>query len=221
MPRYYDGIDLADMIIQIHFVNANDEEYYASPINVKASTDKLRFGWLVDQRVTAYVGKVKFEIYISGANSYGMVYVWKSKTNESLKVEKSLSGNGVVQPSNYDDWYQAFVMAIDNKVAQAQVAKVDAVDAAERAELAANSLGVTVAALNSLEARVDEFATLTDGSTTGDAELMDIRIAADGSTYVNAGTAVREQISQLTQRVDAMSALYEALTETLEINING
>ena len=51
--------------------------------------------------------------------------------------------------------------------------------------------------LQTQKARIDSFTSLAEGSTTGDAELTDGRVGADGITYSNIGGAIRGQINNL------------------------
>lgn len=60
------------------------------------------------------------------------------------------------------------------------------------------------ASKNDLEverARIDTFMSLEEGSTTGDAELIDGRIGADGAIYKNIGGAIRTQLKTVNYNV--------------------
>lgn len=57
--------------------------------------------------------------------------------------------------------------------------------------------------------RIDSFTSLSEGSTTGDAELIDGRIGADGITYGNIGGAIRTQIKNIANKLDQSTSVIE------------
>lgn len=70
-----------------------------------------------------------------------------------------------------------------------------------------------------LEARMDTFASLPAGSTAGNAELLDIRVASDGDTYDSAGNAVRGQVDYLKDnQVDFQKILISSASDFTLVN---
>lgn len=95
---------------------------------------------------------------------------------------------------------------------------------AEINELAAKgAFGATEEQMNrvkALEARMDTFTKLEEGSTTGDAELMDIRTGADGTVHDSAGEAVREQVAALNEKINAGVSQLSDEIENVKIAYN-
>ena len=69
-------------------------------------------------------------------------------------------------------------------------------------------------------ARIDQLTKMGEGSTTGDAELADIRVGNEGATYSNAGNAVRSQTKDVPAMMDNLQSPYVDISLLEQGSIN-
>lgn len=194
MNRYWDGIDLMEMSLQIHFVNKNKDEDYAVPINVSYSDIRIRFAWLVDKRVTAIAGDVQFEIRGIGVNEKGDEYVWITKPNGKINILSSLAGNGIIEPSQ--DWITQLITQVNEKVAQAQTYAQEAKSASIQALQASSEVQKVV-----------------EGAKT---ELQDA--LTEQITTALSGYYTKEEVDAIISQIDFSSILEEINTKIESID---
>ena len=134
-------------------------------------------------------------------------------THEKLnKIEDQLETvtPGATGSVRYDKMVS--ISSIEKSVARNNI---DAVGSAELQTLQ-DAIDLNDTSLEILQARMDEFTSLAEGSTTGDSELQDIRVGDDAVTYDAAGTAVRTQFHQVK---DDISSLTDRIAALEELNV--
>lgn len=195
MPRFIDGIDLMSMTLVIHFVNPEGLSDHAKPVNVSFSEDKIQFAWLVDEKVTAIAGEVKFEIIAFGLNEKQKKYLWKSQPNGKLNIQASLSGNGVIPEGT--PGYMDLLEQIEKNANDAKLNADTAINSANRAENAVQTIETTIDGVKqeinaNVDTRLDE--RLTDYYTKPEIDNITDNIMPD---EIYGGTSKWSQLMAL------------------------
>ena len=137
MPRYYDGFDLMETTIWIHYLSSDGYRGASKAVNVSYDATTIKFGWLIDGKVTHIAGNLKIEIRAIGVNNHGDSYVWKSKTFDQISVLQSLFDDNETIVLD-DSWVQELITSIVENVT-AEIAELQVAEHLEAAETAAKN----------------------------------------------------------------------------------
>lgn len=216
MPRRYDNVDLMEKTLLIHFTNSKGNEDNESPVNVSYSDNYIQFAWLVGDTATAIAGEVEFEIQAIGVNSKGGEYIWKTRPNGKLNIEKSLSGNGVIEPDS--TWITSFMTQVTEKVAEAQLAANEAKAAAVEAQESANNVAgqIVDVVANAMEETLSSYYT-KDETEQKSLELIGNALS-DYYTKEEVDQIIAEQdftevLDEVQKKIDAIDGLANLVVE--------
>ena len=186
--------------------------------------DYLTFSWKISKNATVYPGTLAFMVvmlcmdgvhvlYRFGTDAYEDVYILEridaelsfeneyidviEQWKESVKAEFTayIDSETRIHADRMQEELSAEFNANMNAFSERVNDNLDVFDEILKTETTRMNSDISV-----LEARMNTFTALGEGSTTGDAELMDIRIGADGTVYADAGSAVREQVDNINRR---------------------
>lgn len=208
LPRYIEEHDMSQCTkVEVHFLNIsvdrkrqNSGMYTVDDLQVHPDdNEKVICSWLISGNATQLAGVLSFRIRFKCEETNVITYAWSTAIYSDITISDGINADESFTLEYVDiieQWKAAAMLEITDRVnvnvsewAEMESGKV-------RGEMTAFSAQWNEA-LSVERARIDNLAKLPNGSTTGDAELIDVRVGADGKIYKSAGAAVRTQMQKL------------------------
>ena len=208
-PKTVEGHDMSECNkIQVHFLNIEattrkENKGLYEVDDLMTEDNNVVFSWLIKMDATRLVGPLAFVITFLCVKDGVVEYRWSTAENTEMSI-----GNGINADERFEVEYSDIIYKWKESVMQTFRDDLNEWKSQKEAELDSNIENKFFEhsaewnqKLDVERARIDQFTKLEEGSTTGDAELQDIRVGNDGNIYDNAGEAVRGQFEQITMKM--------------------
>ena len=192
--EFYDGLNFTDCNCFINYKNEDNDTIPYGITDMKVQEDgTVTFTWEVSRGATIFKGNTFAVLCAKKVREDGTITnEWNSRIG-SFTVSKGLEPLSSITEVPEIDIISQLLLLAQQTNASAQTNINQSSQLLEKAE----GLGYLKEEYDVLESRMNQFTSLKEGSTTGDAELIDGRIGYDGKVYDNIGGAIREQVSKL------------------------
>lgn len=192
--EFCDGLNFTDCNCFINYKNEGNDTIPYLITDMEVQVDgTVTFTWQVSRGATIFKGNTFAVLCAKKVRNDGTITnEWNSRIG-SFTVAKGIEPlSSIAEVPEIDIISQLLLVAKQtNENAQTNINQSSSL--LEKAE----GLGYLKEDFDVLEARMNQFTSLKEGSTTGDAELIDGRIGYDGTVYDNIGGAIRGQVSEL------------------------
>ena len=209
LPRFIEEHDMMEADkVEVHFINSGSGQskdvYTVDDLSINDEDENtVKCSWLLSRATTAYSGKLAFKIRFVCFADDGVTidYEWNTAPFTGISVGEGMDCSDAVTDEAYKDiieqWKNELKPELKGWADDAVASQVDIVQIQKNAQ----NIESLTDEQNLLKSRVDNLAHLEEGSTTADAELLDIRVDHEGNTFPSAGDAVRDVSRKAAQNI--------------------
>lgn len=225
IPKEIEGHDMSQCNkVEVHYFNIDAQTketksgvYKVEDLKIDPDNpNAVVCSWLISKNSTRLCGLLKFLLRYKCVDENNVeTYAWNTNFFTGISVSEGSDADASFETEYVDiieQWKASVLQGFEDEFTawKEQIETQVNVDISkwkqEASEAVEDDFNAHSAEWNQKlaveRARIDQFTKLEEGSTTGDAELQDIRVGADGKAYESAGAAVRGQVQKINNGIE-------------------